>query len=833
MSKKYLLSLLAVVFLWGCGSDDGKVVTKPEPVEPITEDPDKDDPEQDVDKDKDKDKDKDEPEYKDEKLNDYDNDTIADMYECTQEGSDWRKLENCEDTDGDGKPDYMDDDSDGDTIPDKVEALNGGDVTKTPASCDGEYYAFQSKDADANGIPDSAEGKLTEDVPVDTDGDTMPDFCDTDNDGDTIIDIEEIEGLVSMLDDKPGFVCSMGEEPQYGTAEKPLDCDGDGTPDYMDTDSDGDTVLDKYEKKADTDQDGIYDRYSLDSDGDTVPDKDENGPNEEPLDSDGDGLYDFQEVDADDDGLLDYFEVDCGEKGNSRTSADFNGNHEKDLAEFAVANAFGVDPKDIICKDDGTVKDYISFYFELPSDSESESTDTLVFNPEITKADVMLNLDTSGTMDDAIKNLRLHFTQVVASAVRERVKDSFFGFSIFRHYNADSSKYKLYWQLRQAVTKAFDPENLEASLVANKESFQTELDHSDVKAILDGGSLENSGYEALYEIASGNAAGNDKAWAYASQPSGDGIFGGAGFRKGALPIIVHITDAPGKTGNGHSEADVFKALNDKGIRVIHGGPSIYTLSGEDVVGRLKADGEKISKNTNAIVPVCAFKYQKPDKSMAWVCGENKCCTNDYSSIGTKGSDPDENGNCVLAIAPGSNLTKSIKDPLTQKEVDAFAYKTMLAIEALVKYSTYDVAVRVVGEPISAEDAYIDADGNQAQNDTSCFISRVEAVSYEPPADDAVSECMKNIPTAKARFDGKDYDNGFTNFAVGAALPESPKSNLTFNVVAKNNNCVKDTSKPRMFRAKIEVYNPQTDMTFADHEVAIIVPGVYIPEEQVN
>ena len=155
------------------------------------------------------------------------------------------------------------------------------------------------------------------------------------------------------------------------------------------------------------------------------------------------------------------------------------------------------------------------------------------------------------------------------------------------------------------------------------------------------------------------------------------------------------------------------------------------------------------------------------------------------------------------------------------------YKTVLAIEAIVKYSTYDVSTRVVGEPIAAGDK-VSPDDDKT---TACFIKRIEAVSYEPPANSVVSECLKNNQIAKKDFSGKGYDDGFENFAVGAALPDSPKSKLTFNVVAQNDNCVKKSTEARSFTARIQVIDPTTNMVFAEHEVSIIVPGT--PKDQIN
>jgi VCBS repeat-containing protein len=96
-------------------------------------------------------------------------------------------------------------------------------------------------------------------------------------------------------------------------------------------DSDGDGISDKNESRAsnlyptsvDTDNDGTPDYLDTDSDGDTIEDSVEGV-----ADSDGDGIADFRETDSDNDGLDDKYEADWS---TSRTDG-------SDIVEFAVSS---------------------------------------------------------------------------------------------------------------------------------------------------------------------------------------------------------------------------------------------------------------------------------------------------------------------------------------------------------------------------------------------------------------------------------------------------------------------------------------------------------------
>lgn len=152
-------------------------------------------------------------------------------------------------------------------------------------------------DSDNDGILNIVEGT------GDTDGDGIQDYLDSDSDDDGILDLYEAQGE-GVLIEPSGVYDVNGVDMAFGTGLSPVDTDSDGIPNYLDLDSDGDSVEDSIENwdlnadgvadvlssGIDTDFDGVDDAYSL-----SVLDL---------IDTDMDGYYDYVDVDDDGDGVL-------------------------------------------------------------------------------------------------------------------------------------------------------------------------------------------------------------------------------------------------------------------------------------------------------------------------------------------------------------------------------------------------------------------------------------------------------------------------------------------------------------------------------------------------
>ncbi len=598
---------------------------------------------------------------------DVDGDTISDTHEDRQVNHD---------DDGDGTPDYQDDDSDGDGLPDSVEAGDDDPCTEPP-DVDGDgTYDFRDDDADGNGVKDGDEPE------GDLDGDGVLDALDRDDDGDNIRDDEE-----------------MGDDPAA-----PVDTDGDGSPDYHDTDSDGDQISDRHEGIRDDDGDDLPAYLDDDSDGDGILDTVEAGADpSSPVDSDGDGTYNFLDVDSDNDGLPDHREdtngngvLDPGESDPAQ--ADTDGDGFPDLVEWA-AGTLPDDPTSVLSPDD--------FYFVLPQFGP-EQTDDLNFSTDIIKADVFFQVDTTGSMGGTIDTLQLALQTIIVPGIALEVPNVAMGAAYFKDFPVSpfGGFPDLPFHLTQRITT--DVDDVQSGL--------------DVLEPSGGGDGPESGMEALYQAVTGEGIIWTPATAGAvakfmpmigfDATKGHGVLGGAGFRVGALPIIVHATDieyhdAPDYTAAGithaHSRAQATAASIAMGARFI--GVTSSTTA--------RAQLEIVARDTQAVVP--------PE---AWGPTETLCHTGE----GGAPLPPDATGLCPLVFSMGWGGTG-----IDQQVVDAIA--------ALVTFGTIDISARAVSDPFALPAV-----------DSSQFITAITPLPPAPPGSTIDGDVFRDVlPGAPVTF----------------------------------------------------------------------------------
>ena len=236
-----------------------------------------------------------------------------------------------EDSDGDGLVDRLDLDSDNDGIADineaggtdadgdgQVDYATPGDPT-TILDVDNDGF-IDTIDTDDNTTPGTGDGGTA--LPnEDTDGDGLPNNLDLDSDNDGIHDVVESGGMDSDGngtaddgDDNTDNTATDGFPTSAVGGNTPTDTGNDGSPDYLNLDSDGDGCSDANEAYVDPNADGgDGGQFGTGTPAPTNPDgtvtaaaydtgvvtavtdaTDTTGCNI--LDSDGDGVLDDQEI---------------------------------------------------------------------------------------------------------------------------------------------------------------------------------------------------------------------------------------------------------------------------------------------------------------------------------------------------------------------------------------------------------------------------------------------------------------------------------------------------------------------------------------------------------
>jgi hypothetical protein len=561
-----------------------------------------------------------------------------------------------------------------------------------------------------------------------------------------------------------------------------------GTGPECQVDTDGDTINDCNEggPTVDTDSDGTPNAQDTDSDGDGISDATEAGdtnPTTPPRDSDGDGDPDFVDQDSDNDGLRDDQETAAG---TDPTNPDTDGDGDSDLVEVTIHELCVRNPS--TCNGDpdplnpGVGVSPLDYVFILPYEDPQQNR-PLDFGTDVSIADVHFAMDTTASMGGEITALRNSLSGTVIPGITDPVNgipNTAFGVSRYEDFPVGGygGTTDLPFQLHQRIT----------TVVADVQAGVNAL------SLRSGADVPESGWESMYRVATGgalswsggsvaafdpNTGGPQAAQAY--NPATHGLLGGVGFRAGALPVLVHITDARshdtttlpggscqssdvyGGTVSAHSKAAAIAALQARGIRVVGVSSTAFTGGCNP-----RPDLVEAATATGAQVPPTAWDASRPAG-----CGAGQCCT----GINGAGQAP-VGGLCPLVFDVDSNgggLGTSI----------------VTAIKALANFAVLDVSTRKNSMP--------QPNAFGGTTDPSVFITDIIPVNLTP------------VPSGGIRLDptGRIF------------LDVLPGTTATFDVQARNT-VLMQARDAQVFTLQIEVLGDGITV-LSTRQVVIIVP----------
>lgn len=443
------------------------------------------------------------------------------------------------------------------------------------------------------------------------------------------------------------------------------------------------------------------------------------------------------------------------------------------------------------------------FFFKLPYKAAPQEQ-TLQFGTNVQSLDSFFAVDTTGSMGPSIQALRNSLSNAIIPGVKAAAaKDAQFGVAAVEDFPV--SPYGMSGSFPGNVDdqSLIMLQNMTADVILAQSAVGRLLNGSNPRG--HGNDLPEGQMEALYQLATG--VGNVVSGVSNIPANRTGI-GGAGFRKGALPVITMISDAifhtkgesgancsirltSGSTqtiyaeyagavaGAAHTRAETHAALNKICAKVVGVSALRTTITGAifDPSGICNATSDLVAaaKATGAVVlPVAWDAGARPAG-----CASGQCCTGQNGA----GEPPDASGECPLVFKiaqDGSGLGAQVVSGITQ----------------VARYSKFDVTTQKTGNTVGDKGEPLPVGKSAAD-----FITAITPKDASPP------------PAPPALPAPVISGNSFTKVYPG--------STVRFSVTAENT-MVESTEGPQIFRASIKVLaGGCADLD--QREVIILVP----------
>ncbi|HEY3356977.1 MAG TPA: carboxypeptidase regulatory-like domain-containing protein [Polyangia bacterium] len=436
--------------------------------------------------------------------------------------------------------------------------------------------------------------------------------------------------------------------------------------------------------------------------------------------------------------------------------------------------------------------------FVLPyQDPAGPQTQQVVLDADVPRLDLFLAADTTGSMGQKLAALQGALAGTIVASVRGVTPDSQFGVGAFEEfpvspYGATSGTACA----AGASTEPDQPFRLLQAITADTTAVQTGAGRLTTAAgvpIGCGLDQPEAMLEAMYQVATGEGLTGP---APTSVPANHTGVGGVGFRAGAMPVVVPITDAvshaPGETGTcgtdpigytgavaaiAHTRQQTRDALQGICGRVV--GIAVLDTSTAASCSPL-ADEEDLARVTGARVTPGTWDVGTRPTG----CAAGQCCT-DFDAAGRA---PDADGLCPLVFKVKPDAT-------------GLAVRVATGVTSLARFAPFDVAAVPQGAATGVGGELLPPGKTTAD-----FLTAVQPLAAQKPG------FPLDLPTPI--MDAL----GFRSTPPGTAL--------TYGVTAAND-LVPATAAPQLFRV---VLRGRADgcIDLDGREVLVLVPPAPAP-----
>jgi len=432
--------------------------------------------------------------------------------------------------------------------------------------------------------------------------------------------------------------------------------------------------------------------------------------------------------------------------------------------------------------------------FVMPYQAAPQPTEqVLETTAKLSRADVAIMLDTTGSMLGTTSRIQGSLAAIV-QGLNAEIPDVAFGaagFGDFPVLDGANSQYDVPFYLVHRMMTARTSDGLTS--MTSSFTFKNIITDGlgNWWSVMRGGDEPEQHWEALRQATTGvgiaypNPFGGaprsvpafSASTAYPTPaPSGEevGTLGGLGFREGATPIIIMITDTNAHDG-GDTNMSPVSATRQVALASLKAiGAKVVGVMAWITVGRDDLSG--IAVDTGGLVPPTAWGTGTDRPAN---CPIGKCCTVAEDEYPQPQPDPDPaTGLCTLVFKADRysvNLSKMVIQGVT----------------AVAHGSKFQIGARLIDDP--SDDI-----------DVAQFVERVEALP---------SDACAGAQVMDADHDG--ISETFSALAGGATA--------CFRIVPKQNTSVKHGMVERRFKATLQLTGDGV-ASFGTREVTFVVPG---------